>query len=100
MSTRVGTPYFMAPEVHFFLYSPHAHIRLAELIVCRWSSYVLQIFDGKYIGKACDLWGLGVITFILLSGHPPFDGNTKKETFSKVKDGNYCFSSPEWDDIR
>lgn len=45
----VGTPYYMAPEV----------------------------ITGSYDEK-CDVWSCGVILYILLSGSPPFNGNSEK----------------------
>ncbi|KAG5185335.1 calcium-dependent protein kinase [Tribonema minus] len=70
MTTRVGTPYYIAPEV------------------------LLRSYD-----KACDLWSIGVITYILLSGYPPFYGDTDAEIFASVRRGEFDFPSPEWDSV-
>lgn len=70
MNTRVGTPYYIAPEV----------------------------LNRRY-DKACDLWSLGVITYILLSGFPPFYGDNDQEIFNSVRKGQFDFPSPEWDRI-
>ncbi|CAM9226582.1 unnamed protein product [Hapterophycus canaliculatus] len=70
MTTRVGTPYYIAPEV----------------------------LSKKY-DKACDLWSIGVIMFILLCGYPPFYGSSDAEIFKAVQRVDYRFLSPEWDDV-
>jgi len=43
-----GTPYYIAPEV----------------------------WRGQY-SNACDMWSMGVITFVMLFGYPPFHGQTR-----------------------
>jgi len=70
MSQAFGTSYYIAPEV------------------------LVTDYDEK-----CDCWSIGVIMFILLSGKPPFDGETDKEIWKKVRDGKYSFSAEEWDDV-
>ena len=70
MTERVGTPYYIAPE----------------------------ILRHEYTEK-CDVWSAGVIMYVLLCGFPPFGGNTDKEILHKVAIGKYSFPSPEWDGI-
>jgi calcium-dependent protein kinase len=55
MNSRIGTPYYMAPEV----------------------------LEGSY-DKACDMWSIGVIVFWLLEGRPPFDANTDTKLYRKI----------------
>ena len=49
--------------------------------------------------KSCDIWSIGVITYILLCGYPPFYGDSDTQIFESVKIGRFDFPSPEWDDI-
>jgi len=67
MGTVAGTPYYIAPEV----------------------------LRRKY-DKSCDLWSVGVISYILLCGYPPFYGGSQSEVHAAVKRGRYTFPSAEW----
>ncbi|KAJ8372806.1 hypothetical protein AAFF_G00276610 [Aldrovandia affinis] len=71
MSTACGTPGYVAPEV------------LAQ----------------KPYSKAVDCWSIGVITYILLCGYPPFYEETETRLFSKIMKAQYEFDSPFWDNI-
>ncbi|NXI99515.1 KCC1G kinase, partial [Psophia crepitans] len=71
MSTACGTPGYVAPEV----------------------------LTQKPYSKAVDCWSIGVITYILLCGYPPFYEETESKLFEKIKEGYYEFESPFWDDI-
>ncbi|XP_029006751.1 calcium/calmodulin-dependent protein kinase type 1D-like [Betta splendens] len=71
MSTACGTPGYVAPEV----------------------------LTQKPYSKAVDCWSIGVITYILLCGYPPFFEENETRLFSKIMRAEYAFHSPFWDDI-
>ena len=57
-----------------------------------------EIFTGTY-GLECDMWSLGVIFHILLSGNFPFDGNNVKEVARKICKVNLEFASDVWPSV-
>ncbi|CAM9203843.1 unnamed protein product [Ectocarpus sp. 12 AP-2014] len=83
MTTRVGTPYYIAPEG-----------QLARIPEAKLEALLSKKYD-----KACDLWSIGVIMFILLCGYPPFSGANDAEIFKAVQRVDYRFLSPEWDSV-
>ena len=70
MSERVGTAYYISPEV----------------------------LKGKYDEK-CDIWSAGVILYIIICGYPCFNGDTDDDIFKAILKGKIQFPSPEWDNI-
>lgn len=71
MATACGTPGYVAPEV------------LAQ----------------KPYGKAVDVWSIGVISYILLCGYPPFYDENDANLFAQILKGDFEFDSPYWDEI-
>lgn len=53
----------------------------------------------KNYNSKCDVWSAGVITFILLSGMPPFNGASDSEIFKKVRTGHFSFSDKTWSTV-
>jgi serine/threonine protein kinase len=49
--------------------------------------------------NSVDIWSIGVITYILLCGFPPFYGNTDQQIFEKILKAQFDFPSPDWDTI-
>ena len=47
-----------------------------------------EVIAGKY-GKQCDMWSIGVITYIMLTGVPPFNAKDDAEILGKVSVGQY-----------
>ena len=67
LQTKVGTPYFVAPEV----------------------------LDGNY-NKEIDLWGIGVITYTLLTGCPPFQADSIIKIYEKIRAWKLKFLDEDW----
>ena len=61
--------------------------------VCGTPNYIApEILEGK-TGHSyeVDVWSLGVIMYTLIIGKPPFETNNVKETYKRIKIGNYSF---------
>ena len=67
---------------------------------CGTPGYVApEILKRQGYGKAVDLWSIGVITYILICGYPPFYNEQNRMLFESIMAGDYEFDSPSWDDI-
>ncbi|MXQ83851.1 hypothetical protein E5288_WYG002508 [Bos mutus] len=55
------------------------------------ASMAPEIVNYEPLGLEADMWSIGVITYILLSGASPFLGETKQETLTNISAVNYDF---------
>jgi len=69
-TSRAGSPYYMAPEV----------------------------IQGNYDYK-CDLWSIGVITYVLIAGYPPFNSDNDAKLFRQIELCDYEFHDDVWNSI-
>ena len=70
MNQKLGTAYYIAPEV----------------------------LNKKYTEK-CDMWSIGVILYIMLCGYPPFNGKSDQAIMDAVHIGKYKFIGEEWESV-
>jgi serine/threonine protein kinase len=70
------------------------------LTQCGTPGYVApEILHGVPYGTKADMWSLGVITYILLGGYPPFIEQNQRELFKKIKRGSFEFHPEYWAQI-
>eukprot|EP00535_Pseudo-nitzschia_heimii_P000376 CAMPEP_0197187798 /NCGR_PEP_ID=MMETSP1423-20130617/16585_1 /TAXON_ID=476441 /ORGANISM="Pseudo-nitzschia heimii, Strain UNC1101" /LENGTH=724 /DNA_ID=CAMNT_0042639461 /DNA_START=5 /DNA_END=2179 /DNA_ORIENTATION=+ len=71
LKTKCGTPAFIAPE-----------------IVC-----------GKRYDTQADMWGVGCIIYMLISGLAPFRDRTHRGLFRKIRSSNFTFHDSHWENV-
>ena len=67
LTARIGTPYYIAPEV------------------------IKKAYD-----KQCDVWSCGIILYILLCGYPPYDGDDDDQIMKNIETKSFEFPDEEW----
>ncbi|KAL3285162.1 hypothetical protein HHI36_019282 [Cryptolaemus montrouzieri] len=58
-----------------------------------------ECVNGEGVSYAHDMWSLGIITYILLSGRSPFRGANDRETLTNIKSGKWVFEDEWWINI-
>jgi len=73
--SAVGTPFYVSPDL------------------------LIAIDDKSPYTFAIDMWALGVLLFIVLSGRLPFTGQDDEELFDNILEANIIWKSPQFDAV-
>ncbi|XP_043582472.1 obscurin isoform X6 [Bombus pyrosoma] len=57
-----------------------------------------EVTNNEGVSFSTDMWAVGIITYILLSGISPFRGNNDRETMLKIREGKWEFDD-RWENI-
>jgi len=68
LSSKVGTPFYVAPEV----------------------------LQGSY-DERCDLWSIGIICYVLFCGYPPFYDDNHQKVFQMIVKNDLVFNKSDWE---
>lgn len=68
MRQKVGTPYYIAPE----------------------------ILNNEYYDSKVDLWSVGVMLYMFMCGYFPFDGDSRNDLYALIKRGKFHYNHDEF----
>ena len=63
------------------------------------SFYIAPSVLQQSYGTEADLWSLGIVLYVLLSGCPPFVGKSNKETFQKIMNDPLDFKHSRFNNV-
>jgi len=67
---------------------------------CGTAGYVApEVLERTPYGKEVDVWALGVITYILLCGFPPFHGDSDAEIFRQIRSCSFDYPDEYWEEV-
>ena len=69
--------------------------------ICGTAQYVApEILDSRNKGydQRCDIWSLGVLSYVLLGGYPPFEG-VLEDLAKEIMSGYFEYHDEYWSDI-
>jgi len=71
LKTRCGTPAFVAPE----------------------------IIKGQVYNQQVDMWSCGCLIFMIIGGYPPFQDESHRGLFRKIRAADYTFHKKYWSNV-
>jgi len=70
-----GTPEFVSPEVRSII---------SDLPLKRANARAIKVINYEPVTATSDMWSVGVVCYVLLSGLSPFMGDSDVETFANI----------------
>jgi len=68
--------------------------------MCSTPTYVApEVLSRSGYTYQVDLWSLGVISYILLSGYPPFRSANLEKSYQLIQKGQFTFTATYWNNI-
>lgn len=68
--------------------------------ICGTPEYIApEILLRKPYNQSVDLWAIGVVAYILLSGRMPFDDDNRTRLYRKILRAKYSFTGDPWKDV-
>jgi len=58
-----------------------------------------EVLSNDSYGPEVDMWSLGVILFILLSGTSPFERGGEAQTMRAIRNADYSIDGPQWEGV-
>ena len=58
-----------------------------------------ELIKGQKYGEKVDVWSACVVTFMMLSGYPPFEGEENKDIYRAIRENDVRFGGQEWHGI-
>lgn len=52
-----------------------------------------EVITGSHFPRTCDMWSIGVISYLLLCGYPPFGGSSTAELKEQIQVYILCTAS-------
>lgn len=58
-----------------------------------------EILNYEPISLSTDIWSVGVLAYVLLSGFTPFGADDKQQTYLNISRGNLTFEPEHFSDV-